>query len=479
MKFRISTSLLVLLTIIIIGKFFFSFSNKVPETHLSNIRDLVKNSEFETNRSQYFHNAYIVQFAKVHKTGGTTLFALFQRLQFLINSDRHSKFLTSLGGSIFSVVRSNIRSEKSSTFLFEAYHLKPHQFQTLKTYLPHSHRELLRRDFKVKFHDIRIGVVREPTNLLISRLDYTNHYGAQCLTGENINEIFEKTKIFNISEQREKTGNYLPANNTGVYSLARCLDQIRNVLCLDLIPACVRSNFHYAPYEQNDRLKGMINKLNNYFDFVVITEHFDASLLLLSDMLEIDFYILAYIPTNIRRGSEIYSDSYRSEIKRFQKVDYVLYENFLGRMIGKLTDKYGNETVSQYLTTMKAKQEFTIRHTNTILKTIAIFRLLKQIIMDLCVSKKADGTYRFYKNRVNAGRYVTNSHALCLIQKLHTHNAFTSGETKRALDKPYLSLKKFNQFVLGKIEQLSSSSKNEADIVKEILQSNLLDNWGK
>ncbi|KAI3387896.1 hypothetical protein SNEBB_008781 [Seison nebaliae] len=428
-------------------------------------------------KDKNYHNAFIVQFVKVHKTGGTTLFVLFKRLQFLLNADKYGKFAKNLEGNIIPIVRRNIEAGKHSTFLFENYHFKPHSFETLTSFLPINLLRQLQQKYHIRFYDIRISIVRDPTNLLISRLGYTTSYGGHCMTGENLHGIFQKTKTFNINEKVKKTIENPTVNNTGAYAFARCLDQIRNVLCLDLIPNCLVDDLHYAPYERKGQMKKMVNILDEYFDFVLITEHFDASLLLLADMLNIDFFLFAYTPLNLRVGTQVFNESYRSEVKRFQKVDEILYEHFLGKMLFRLKEKYGLRSSAEYLENYRSKEKFTIRHSNKIIRNIAIFRLLKEVILEICVPKTKNGSYTLEEVRTMAGRYKTKNHPICLLQKLHTYQEFSDRHMEQLTDRPFISLKKFTLLVLEKIEELSSQ--NETTIVAKIAQSEILDEWGE
>ncbi|XP_077999149.1 galactosylceramide sulfotransferase-like [Glandiceps talaboti] len=139
----------------------------------------------------------------------------------------------------------------------------------------------------------------------------------------------------------------------------------------------------------DSKVRAKINALINEMDFVVITEYFDESLLVLKKIMCWTLYDILYIPNGIRndkKRSKITEDV-RKKILEWNKSDLSLYEHFNRTLWQK---------ISQYGPTFE--------------QDLHIFRHKRELVMDNCLSKSS----RNNKDRRET-RYVLkpNSSEMC------------------------------------------------------------------
>ena len=139
-------------------------------------------------------------------------------------------------------------------------------------------------------------------------------------------------------------------------------------------------------FENRTAIKRRIKELDAEFDLILISEYLDESLILLKNLLCLDFTDILYLPSNVR------SDKYKTDItgnittqiRTWNSADVLLYEHFNRT----LWEKIRNEGIQFH-------------------NDVHVFRQIKQQVFDECViSTDADVEQRLWKQTINSSNPV-------------------------------------------------------------------------
>ena len=176
-------------------------------------------------------------------------------------------------------------------------------------------------------------------------------------------------------------------------------------------------------FENPAMIKKKIKKLDKEFNLVLISEYIDESLILMKNLLCLDFTDILYLPVNVRSNSHkinITKMEIATQIRTWNSGDVMLYEHF-------------NRTLWQ-----KIRKEGTKFY-----QDLNTFRKLKQEVTDDCVmSRDADADQRLWKQTINGSNPLckhltrgTNSYLMNLRDSIKEQeelkNKTTSTETTR------------------------------------------------
>lgn len=90
--------------------------------------------------------------------------------------------------------------------------------------------------------------------------------------------------------------------------------------------------------------------LVQYYDLVMITEYFDESLILLKELMELEFQDIVYLKSNSNKGKKFSEDDLSKETKTRlyfrERVDDALYKH-ANRTLWEKIEKFGYENMKQ------------------------------------------------------------------------------------------------------------------------------------
>ena len=118
----------------------------------------------------------------------------------------------------------------------------------------------------------------------------------------------------------------------------------------------------HTDMEDKVKVSMKIHELDKQFDFVLIAEHFDESLVLLAWKMCWDLNDVTYLVQNARKASKVsnITETARQYLTSWLSADYQLYQHFLAKF-ESLADKYGKAREVEML-----KQLNTDMHTDYI-----------------------------------------------------------------------------------------------------------------
>lgn len=142
-------------------------------------------------------------------------------------------------------------------------------------------------------------------------------------------------------------------------------------------------------FENVTMINKHINMVEQDFDFVMIFEHLDASLVLLANLMQWPLEQVAYLPLNRRRNTykQVLSDNDIIQLKTINMADHMLYNTFLLKLKEKINE-YGIK---------KLKKE------------IGKLMAINQEILERCVDSTTDKGYA----RTISYRLKENTDSIC------------------------------------------------------------------
>lgn len=206
---------------------------------------------------------------------------------------------------------------------------------------------------------IYITILREPTSLFESIYSF---YHFDKKYGNNIIEFIDNI-LFDKSSSAKHLRRY--SDKLGINQMSWDLGLVAN------------------DFENIEKIKKHINMIERNFDFIMIFEYFDASLVLFANLMQWPLEKVAYLPLNARNThKKLLSNYNKNRLKRANMADYMLYNRFLQKFKEKIY-KYGLEN----------------------LKTgIGKLMTINQEIVEKCVESKTNKGYAktiSYKLKVN------------------------------------------------------------------------------
>lgn len=157
--------------------------------------------------------------------------------------------------------------------------------------------------------------------------------------------LFQSIYTFYNLEKKYKTNltefitNYKP-------SLTKQIKRYNNKLGLNQMSWDL--GFNSKDFENTKMIKEHIHIIERDFDFVMIFEYFDASLVLLANEMHWPLEQMAYLPLNTRHNSnrQMLSDHDVNQLKKVNLADNMLYNQFLKKFKEKI-NKFGIEKLKK------------------------------------------------------------------------------------------------------------------------------------
>lgn len=250
-------------------------------------------------------------FIKTHKTGSTTLrsitsrFGYFRNLSFLLGTD-------TIIGHIYS-----IRFDWKNLKILPPIGINPGDYANYRNYNisdvhilfePDKMERLMNPAPDLKY----ISIVREPTAQWLSNFQYYKRYQAIGLTLTTLN----KTLLpFLKSDDVHKLGFNRQSKDLGIG------------------PDILWSN-------STKLLKSTLDKLKQLLSFVLITEYFDESLVILKQIFCWSFDDILYVKKRAQPTPLVVNIETRKEIQKHNWLDEIIYEYYLEEFWKKVKD-YG------------------------------------------------------------------------------------------------------------------------------------------
>merc|ERR1719483_1859814 len=97
-----------------------------------------------------------------------------------------------------------------------------------------------------------------------------------------------------------------------------------------------------------------ISELDKQFDFVLLAEHFDESLVLLAKKLCWDLRDVTYLKQNARKADKVsnITETAREQLKTWLRADFQLYEHYKAKFELEV-EKYGREDLARDVATLR------------------------------------------------------------------------------------------------------------------------------
>lgn len=263
------------------------------------------------NVSHDYKVAYdAIVFLKTHKTGGSTLTNVLQRFA------EYHNLKVALPNKTYGQLRYNYFGDVGES-LSRDHIYDPHgntTFDILCNHVIFSAAEF-RRVFKRR--TFYLTILREPVSNVLSAVNYfglTDGYIQRLLMETN-------TSVFKYLPRYEPKNVYLSFTNN------------RQLFDLGFPPWKIPRNMIYV--------RQFIRELENNFQFVMIMEYFDESLIIVKRLLNWTFKDILYIPQNKGREKLVadLTDIDRADIFNWNRGDGVLYSHFLRRLLKEINKR--------------------------------------------------------------------------------------------------------------------------------------------
>ena len=291
---------------------------KVDLRQVTNPLEKTKSSSIDPTTRTKQHN---IVFGKVHKAASSTMhniltrFALTNNLNLLINS----KFphINEFGYRI---------DEKTLV-------PKPcgSSFHILCNHLIFNRREISRY---FPSNTVYLGIVREPFRQFLSAFVYYSYVWPQDVN----KEVIRKDPNNPIEEFLTQSSYYLRRSPPNTI-------MINNRMSVDF-------GFPIQNFEQSktnaSKISEFVNSLNQMFDFVLIVEYFDESLVMLRRLLNWTTKDIIYIKNNVQQARHDwlpfvnrtdYPDHVKSKFEQFASLDLAVYRHFRQIFLQRLTSQ--------------------------------------------------------------------------------------------------------------------------------------------
>ncbi|MBN3305793.1 G3ST3 sulfotransferase, partial [Amia calva] len=110
-----------------------------------------------------------------------------------------------------------------------------------------------------------------------------------------------------------------------------------------------------GPREWNASWAGELAKLAEAFHLVMIAKHFDESLVLLKELLQLDYQDLVYVELNARPGPDRAQpdEELRARVRSWNALDVLLYEHF-SRLFWEKARRYGLRRLAEGVRELRA-----------------------------------------------------------------------------------------------------------------------------
>lgn len=275
-------------------------------------------------------------FLKTHKCGSSTIQNILMRYGHKENLDF---LLPSMNNYIGNPVHFN------TSMVSSKYSTADGQFDMFVHHTRYS------QDIKsvMRPNTVYITILREPLSLFQSIYTFY-HFEKKYktnITGFITNRLLRKSSSTNDAKRYTK--------KLGLNQMSWDLGMVSN---------------HFENVEMINKHIDMVEK---DFDFIMMFEHFDASLVLLANLLQWPLEQVAYLPLNTRNDTfkEILSNEDANRLKIINMADNMLYDRFLQQFKVKINE-YGKEKLKRGMARLMA---------------------INQEIIEMCVESKTNTGY--------------------------------------------------------------------------------------
>ncbi|KAL4221995.1 Galactose-3-O-sulfotransferase 3 [Mactra antiquata] len=260
-----------------------------------NTSDNVVTYQYNNFREEQRH----VAFLKVHKAASTTLQTIFFRfgyernLSFVLPEDGH--YVSSSTSEFFKLIPPLYGDHYDIICNHAVFN-----YTKFSTFMPKD--------------TIYLGIVREPFRQFISAFHYYKEvYHVEYLT------IIPDDPIENLILY---PGRY-------DYNLSLTMNSMAH-------------DFGFLHSHYNDdtdqKIHLYLEELGTVFDFVLIAEYLDESLILMKRLLNWSFRDILYISKNVRSSDDEVSEPLMAAFRKRNRLDYMLYEFFYGRFLKRYSE---------------------------------------------------------------------------------------------------------------------------------------------
>ena len=246
-----------------------------------------------------------IVFIKTHKTGSTTLqlilqvYGYYKNSSFLLNAkDNRTGHIRYMKVRVKTVVPPLSVKARDYKNYYNNFDISTIHIRYNRSYL----------DRMMKNGTKYVSILRDPVSHFESAFDFFGHYkDAKKSVESAITKWFRKPK---------KGGH---TDNSQIVDLGLARTDLRN----------------------KSKVERHINLLSQEFDLILITEHFDESLLVLRKLKCWSFSDILYIKQNVRSNQSLpLSESTREKIRQWNVADLSLYHHF-NKTLWKKIEKYG------------------------------------------------------------------------------------------------------------------------------------------
>ncbi|XP_065212861.1 galactosylceramide sulfotransferase-like isoform X1 [Planococcus citri] len=192
---------------------------------------------------------------------------------------------------------------------------------------------------------ISITILREPSTRFESSFRY---FRLNKAYGKNFYEFLDFIPL-------AENGSSQMYNTFDEKAESACRINDRNQMCFDL--GLSRNSF-----QNITKIKQFINEIDRQFDFVMISEHLEASLVLLANLLRWPLHYVAFLSLNSRPDVKKYklSNIEKEKLVQFNYADFLLYDHFL-KKFNNCVLQYGVDSLKKDVEKLKRIND-QIRH---------------------------------------------------------------------------------------------------------------------
>lgn len=296
-----------------------STQENVPE--LSTFNDLSNVQGGDISQKGKRHIAFL----KVHKAASTTLQTMFFRFGF----ERNLSFVLPIKGNYFS------KSSETHEDLLPPTHGDHYDIICNHGIFSHKiYSGIMPND------TVYLAVVRKPFDQFVSAVNYYT-------------ELYKFQYLLNVPEDRIENLIKYPEKYD------KPLSYTMNSMSRDF---GFKERYFFS--ESNLEAKRYLKNLGKIFDFVLIAEYFDESLILMKRFLQWSLKDVLYISKNVRGSTVEVSEHLMSVFRIRNKLDYLVYDFFLEKF---------KRTLKKYEDSVMAETEH--------------FRRILSIVQDWCQDK--------------------------------------------------------------------------------------------
>ncbi|CAG5102761.1 Oidioi.mRNA.OKI2018_I69.chr1.g454.t1.cds [Oikopleura dioica] len=299
----------ILLLFVVAGSFYILFFG---ENFYSSSQELTVKKELLPKRNIYY--------LKTHKTGSTTMLNMIFRLA--IKEELKIGF-------------PKLKLKGRTNYICKHVPFKPSCIDEVQYNVIANHHVWSPEIDRVLPNATKITILREPISQFVSAFEYFGKsvfgFDGKSPTAAALEKYIERTSpsLSEINNQSTKN------------KKARIAENTQNPMAFDL-----GLSYMYKTKTEDDLGEWLVD----YYDLVMITEYFDESLILLKELMKLEFTDIVYLKSNSNKKKKFSEDNLSKETKARlyyrERVDDALYKH-ANRTLWKKIEKFGHEKMKQ------------------------------------------------------------------------------------------------------------------------------------